>query len=445
MTDRLLLTDELIRDALTPSDTALPDDLHSAVRAAVAATPRRRFWWSALRPVVGPFGPSPAVRTLAVLAALLAIAALMIALAGARRASPFIGDGSMFHGGAARTGEVDGIGPITSPTRIWSLQLGGPLANAMPALADGRLYVADGQGNVAELDAATGTRGWSTRVPKPATSPAIADGVLVLGAGDGVYGLDARADAILWRMPTAGPVLSEPAILDGTVFVGLPDGSLVALDLRSGRVLWRTPIGGAIDRAPAVADGLVFAGGAGGTFAAVDAASGRIVWRAALGSGQVSTPAARDGTVYVTSGLDDTALPHVLFAFDEHDGRQLWTFTAAGGQALYIGAVGSDLVYAVGLDGTVNALRDGAATWQDDLGAPIGSGATLSHGVLYVSASNGTIAAIDAATGSKRWTIQVQGDPGPVVLSGGRLWTGTTLGVLACLGEASASSAASPP
>jgi outer membrane protein assembly factor BamB len=311
----------------------------------------------------------------------------------------------------------------------------------MPAFTDGHLYVADGQGNVAVFDAATGVPGWTRKLPKPAGSPAYSDGMLVVGAGDGIYALDPVSGAPRWKLATRDPVESSPAIDHGTVYVGLPDGSLAAIDLKSGSLRWQTPIGGAIKRAPAVGDGLVFAGGDGGTFAAVSAGNGGVVWQKTLGPGQVSTPAVRDGVVYVASGLDERAAPHTLSAFRAGDGVAQWAFAAPSGDALYVGSVGPELVYIVGLDGNVYAVRGGVVRWRHDAGAPIGSVATLSEGILYVSVSDGTIEALDADSGEDRWSVRVRGDPGPVIVDHGSLYVGTALGQLAAFSEATSSDA----
>jgi outer membrane protein assembly factor BamB len=308
----------------------------------------------------------------------------------------------------------------------------------MPALAGGHLYVADGQGNVAVYDAATGAPGWTRKLTKPASSPAYPEGILVVGAGDGVYALDAMSGAIRWKLPTDDPVESSPAISRVAVYIGLGDGSLAAIDLDTGTLRWRTTIGGAITRAPALAEDLVFVGGDGGSFAAVRTADGSIAWRQSLGHGQVSTPAVRDGVVYVASGLDETDAPHVFSAFGAADGVPRWTFVSPSGAALYIAAIGPDLVYAVGLDGTITALSDGAARWSIQASGPIGSVATLIGGVLYVSVSDGTIEAVDASTGRRLWNVHVKGGPGPVIVDGGRLYVGTDLGQLAAFSEPAA-------
>jgi outer membrane protein assembly factor BamB len=431
---RLALTDELIRRSLTPPEDGASAGLGALIRDAIEEVPQRRPWWTWLRPIMGPFGPSPALRAIAIIA-LLALLALAMFIVGSRQPVPTLGDGSMFHGGAARTGEMLGPGPAEPPAVLWEITLDGPLANTMPALAQGNLFVGDGRGHVTIVDTATGSRGWTRELPRPVTSPAIGGDIVVVSAGDGVYGLDPSSGMILWRLATDAAVESSAAIVGSTGYVGLPSGDLVAIDLRTGTVTWRASIGGRVTRAPGVADGLAFVGGEGGRVATVDVETGTVRWRGALGEGQVSTPGIRDGVVYVASGLDRTDVPHAFHALAAADGHELWRFTPPSGKALSVGAVGPGHVYAVSLDGSVYALRtDGTVAWAQDIGSPIGSVATLSHGILYVSASDGTIAALDEATGDVIWTTSVRGDPGPALVSDGELYVGTALGRLLALG-----------
>lgn len=434
MTDRMRLTDDLIRVALTPPADGADIGLDAAIRVAVDQTAQRRYWWTALSRWFGPLGPSRELRAAGALAALIALLLGVAIIVGTRQPTR-LGDGSMFHGGPGRTGEMVGPGPVSGGSILWSVPITGPLINTMPALDGERLFVADGRGNVGVYLTATGATGWSQTLPRPATSPAIADGVLVIGAGDGVHALDAGTGAERWYVETENPVASAPAIVASQVFVGLPDGTMTAIDLRSGVVRWRTPVSGPISRAASFGNGLTFAGGEGGAFAAVRVADGSLVWRVSLGAGDLASSAFRDGVVYTASGVDSSAA-HVLFALDAATGTERWHFASPGGGSLFVGAVGPDLMYAVGLDGIVYALRDGAVIWSFDAAAPIGSVASLTGGLLYVSISDGRIAALDASTGARRWEVSVAGDPGPTIAAQGRLYVGTSVGILAAIAEA---------
>lgn len=439
MSGQVHLTDALLRAALTPADDDVTG-LASGIRSAIADTPQRRPWWTPFRPLIGPVAPRWVRFAVTMLVVGALLAGLLLVVVGSRRPSVLPGDGSMFHGSPARTGVVAGAGPIAPPELLWNAPLPGPLANESPALQGGRLFVADGQGHVGEYDTGTGANEWSLPLARPATSPASADGVLVVAAGDGVHGIDEQTHDARWEIPSTEAVRSPVAVVSGVAIVGLPDGSVVAADVQSGATRWRTAIGGHFTRALAVADGVVFAGDDEGTLTALDGADGHVIWSRQLGDGALSSTAVSGGVVFAATGLDHGGADHVLHAVDRETGTDVWTFEAPTGATLYVGGVHAGVVYAVSLDGFVYAIADGEERWRFDTGAAIGSVATISGDLIYVSSSQGRIYALDLASGASRWDVPVDGDPGPVVVSDGRLYVGTTLGRLYAFAESPSAS-----
>jgi outer membrane protein assembly factor BamB len=103
------------------------------------------------------------------------------------------------------------------------------------------------------------------------SSPAVTNGdVYVGGMPDNVdnippfdhnlYAFDATTGARLWAAPTGAQVLSSPAVANGVVYVGADDGKLYAFDAVRGSELWTATTGGAVDSSPAVANGMVYVG-----------------------------------------------------------------------------------------------------------------------------------------------------------------------------------------
>ena len=72
-----------------------------------------------------------------------------------------------------------------------------------------------------------------------ASRPAVADGVLVIGASvtDTVFGIDTGTGKEKWRYTTGGSVDTSPADGEG-LGVRYHDGYLYTFDLQSGEVLW---------------------------------------------------------------------------------------------------------------------------------------------------------------------------------------------------------------
>ncbi len=442
MTARRGLNDAEIRSVLGAAVSAPDDDfviggLADTILDLTAGTRQARanasWLTSHLATVLGP-GRVRAVVVLAVVALL--VGALAIALVVGRRSQQPLGDGSTFHGSAARTGVVAGPGPGTVPGRLWEVQLDGPLQNEMPALDGTRLDVADGEGNVRQL-LEDGANGWSMRLPKPAGSPSVAGDVLVVGAGDALYGLDTASGAIKWHVESpAGAVRSEPAVVGEIAYAALADGTVVAVDVERGAVLWRHRVSGPVSHAIATDGNTVVVPGDDGVLTALDLATGDQRWATPLGPGALASPAMADGVVYATMGLAGGPR-HRVVALDAATGDQRWALDTGAEGPVYIGAVRDGTMFVVGEDGLVRQIRDGKQLNARDLGVPIGSVATLSQGVLYVSASDGTVVALDADTLSERWRVAVNGDAGPAIVADGRLIVGSGLGDLAVFADTS--------
>jgi outer membrane protein assembly factor BamB len=233
-------------------------------------------------------------------------------------------------------------------TKRWSYAAGAPIA-ASPSVAHGLVYAGSYDGRFFAVDARSGAQRWTVRtgpvVPFPwghesgdryTSSPTIADGLAVFGAGDGfVYAVDALTGRQRWRAKTDGRVRGSPAVVNGTAFVGSFDGRVYAFDLRTGKERWRYDTEGAslnsgdygfdrrsIQSSPAVANGTVFIGARDGFVYAIDAADGKLRWRYDHKVSWINAiPAVVDGVVY-----DGTSDGHFVQALDATSGKELWRF-----------------------------------------------------------------------------------------------------------------------
>ncbi len=99
--------------------------------------------------------------------------------------------------------------------------------------------------------------------------------------------------------PLTGPV---PVGTERLGFVGLRDGTVVALNLLQGgpqgpRVEWRAGVGGSVNRRPVAARDAVFASGEQAGTTKIDIATGEVVWKSELGADRFV--AANDEFVYL--------------------------------------------------------------------------------------------------------------------------------------------------
>ena len=172
------------------------------------------------------------------------------------------------------------------------------------AYADGRLFVAGGNGTVFGLDAGSGAEVWRRPIRAPIrAAPTVAEGkVLVPTADAQLYALDAGSGEVVWQhaglFEQAGLLGgASPAVAGGIVVAAYPSGEVVALSLASGEQLWsdsvlrprRTLAIGAIADIvgdPVIAGDRAFVAGASGEMAAFDLQRGAREWTADVTSTQ---------------------------------------------------------------------------------------------------------------------------------------------------------------
>jgi outer membrane protein assembly factor BamB len=126
-----------------------------------------------------------------------------------------------------------------------------------------------------------------------------------------------------------------------------------------------------------------------------------------------SSPAVVDGVVYVGTRDEDGTEHNGVLAVDFARGRQLWRFRTDA-QVQASPAVAGGLVYASTVRGSLYALdaRDGDKRWERVVGADdvhrgwMYFSPTVAAGVVYqayTTATGGGVLALDARTGAERW------------------------------------------
>jgi outer membrane protein assembly factor BamB len=122
----------------------------------------------------------------------------------------------------------------------------------------------------------------------------------------------------LWSYQTGGMIASQPAVVNGIVYVGSWDGYEYALNATTGALLWKTFLGTTtasptcfpsqmgISSSAAVENGVVYVGGGDAYWYALDAATGTVLWRVYTGDNSAtgghynwSSPLIYNGYAYI--------------------------------------------------------------------------------------------------------------------------------------------------
>lgn len=232
---------------------------------------------------------------------------------------------------------------------------------------------------------------------------------------------------------TGGSVIG-PVVRDGTAYVSLlGSGALRAVDVATGDEVWaREQVSDGNDlplaarSIPAVGNGTVVVG-TGGGYRAFDAADGTTAWQGESLDFSAVAPTVHEGTIYYS-----TSSAHYAAAIE--DGSEQWRYEATGGAtpAIHDGTVFTSTVTD---DGTQQVLAldaaDGTVVWTTQ--RPVNT-ITAVDGTVYVSAStehdddryaDGTVFALDAATGEERWTVEFDYETRPsIAVAGGTAYVG---------------------
>lgn len=348
-------------------------------------------------------------------------------------------DATMFRGNLAHTGVYQAAGVLKSPKIKWKFQTGGRVISSPAVVdgtayvgsADGFLYAIDSERGGLKWKFETGGMVNS--------SPAISGGVVYFGSYDGnFYAVDAATGKQKWIFQTEGErrfaakgihgieprgetmpdfwdfYLSSPAVSDGTVYFGSGDGNIYALDAAAGTLKWKFKTGNVVHTSPAISGGIVFIGSFDGYFYALDATTGAQKWRYRTGEdpvihnqeGITSSAAIVDGIVYF--GCRDS---HLYF-LDADSGQRIWEFFGGGGWISNSPSVKDGKVYfGTGSDKRFAALdaKTGAPVFSLDVGTGTFASTAIAGDHLYLATFSNELRAIDLKTHQIAWTFQLPG------------------------------------
>ncbi|MFD5430331.1 PQQ-binding-like beta-propeller repeat protein, partial [Streptomyces sp. NPDC127084] len=181
------------------------------------------------------------------------------------------------------------------------------------------------------------------------TSPAVANGAVIVGSADGLISLEAATGSALWRTPTDKSLHCAPTVTGDRIHVGCGDG-LLSFRTKDGSEHEDFPGGGPVRASSAtVVDGIAYFGSDDGHLYGVDAETAQQRLAFPTADSVDSTPAVVGGVAYF--GSDDGH----LYAVDTVANKQLWRFAAKGtfftessprvsDGVLYIGTYGGELL-----------------------------------------------------------------------------------------------------
>jgi polyvinyl alcohol dehydrogenase (cytochrome) len=231
------------------------------------------------------------------------------------------------------------------------------------------------------------------------------------------------------RIPGVYPG-SQPAVVNGTLYVGSTDAKLYALNATTGRVRWAfdlTSVAGPwtdanpdpVRDGPAVANGTVYFGDSRGYLYAVNQATGRLRWATLLDKGNpdteiTSSPIAYDGRVFV--GVSNKEAGYQQFNLN-------YACCTARGELVSVNAATGAIVWRhytlppaqpVGTwpSGATEYAPSGDSIWSSPVIDPATRTIFVGTGQNYTGTAGETdsVLALNLNNGDVRWQYQAQQD-----------------------------------
>lgn len=341
--------------------------------------------------------------------------------------TPLVADGMAY--AASADGHLWAVDVETGKV-VWDRAAGVALpvtrGTAMMTVDGDAVYVVLDDGYLQTFDAKTGDPGWRAEVGEVSGPPVVIDGMLHLGCGRDLLGLDAKTGGG-WRVHLDARV-EPPVVADGLVYAvseefGKPS-ALQAVSARTGEAEWAVAVEGTFGTS-LVAGNSVYVG-CGTYLYALDAKTGDVRWGANAGD-DVRSLVVVEGVVCAVSGAPR------LQGFDTKTGEYLWGFKPDGDvwTPLTELVAAGGLLYVGSQDNHVRALdpRNGDVVWQFDAGDWVDDLAAA-DGVVYADCCDGRLRAFGATSGALLWDFEaVLGIDAPVV-AGGVAYTGSDDGHL---------------
>ena len=317
------------------------------------------------------------------------------------------------------------------PRQAWTVKIAGSNPRrrlaAAPVVGNGALFVVDTDATVHAFDAKTGAKRWSRRIEveddlQPSTfggGASFANGRLYVTNGAGqVAALDATDGSEIWKVKPAGPLRGSPTIAFNSVYVMTQNNQIIALSTQDGSLAWQeasslgqTGLFGVAS--PAAGQGTVIAGYSTGEVTAYRFENGRSVWSDALARTSISTevgvltdvdadPIVDNGRVYALGQGGRMA------AYELLTGQRIWELNLAG---ISTPAVSGEWIFTLTDEAKLLAISrgNGKVRWIAELpqyrnpdnrkNEIFWTGPVLANNKLYVANSRGALYQVDVMSG----------------------------------------------
>jgi outer membrane protein assembly factor BamB len=349
--------------------------------------------------------------------------------------SPTVADGRVFVG--SDDGKLYAI--HENGTHLWDKTLG-PAVKSSPAVAYGRVFVGSMNGSFYALNVTNGNiLNTTTLGDSVYSSPAVADGKIFVGSSDNrTYILNATTFSPIESFTTQGCIYSSPAVADNKVFIGSDDWKVWCFGPENKKPI---PIIEVDSAEPFILQTVTFNGSKSYD---PDGNITSCTWD--FGDGSIPEYYDDWDVGKTVTHIYKTTRPYTvnLTVKDDHDTipEKNWTSIQIRVQEAWP-MFRHDWSHSG--NSTCLAPVTNQTKWNITIGEPESQDVPLSSpaiidGIVYIGSNNGSVFALDAVTGSRKWNTQLNSTihSSPAVADGIvyiGLWNGRVYALNASNGE----------
>ena len=271
---------------------------------------------------------------------------------------------------------------------------------------------------------------WKYEVSEGAfeVTAAIVNGVVYIGDLDGtLIALDLITGNALWQSNIESGFVSSPAYLNGRIYLGDYDGSFYCFNAKDGSLVWKYETGAEVSSSANFYKDNVLVGSQDATLYCINAISGKLTWKHELADQIRCSPTVVGDRTFV-AGCD--AKLHII---DLEKGEKISAVELDGPTGSTPAVVGDHVFF--GTEGasiySIN-WRKSEVTWHytsEESAMPYRSSVALKDDILVIGGRNRLVQAFNAKTGKELWQFKANGrvDASPVIV-GSRVFVGSSDG-----------------
>jgi len=243
-----------------------------------------------------------------------------------------------------------------------------------PSYSQGKVFVADVNGNLASLDANNGNTLWKNDAGLTISGgPGASEKLTMIGSDEGdVLAYSSESGEFKWQAKVSSEILAAPQEAKDIVVVRTVDGRIFGLDANDGNRLWtyeRTmptlTLRGTSN--PVITGDIVIAGFDGGRLSAIELFTGKLIWETSI--------SLSSGRSQLERMVDIDSDPVII-------GNDIYVATFQGRVASV-------------------ALETGHITWARDISSY--AGFTTDGKLIYITDDQSHVWALDRLTGNSVW------------------------------------------